>query len=115
MVIKRGEVWWASLGDPKGSEPGYKRPVVIVQSNPFNDSKINTVVVAAITSNLELAKAPGNLKLKKSKKIGLKKDSVLNVSQIYTINKSFLTEKAGKVSPAQSRKFNEGLNLVLGL
>ncbi len=115
MVIKRGELWWASLGDPKGSAPGYRRPVVIIQSNPFNYSKINTVVVAAITSNLELEKAPGNLKLKKSKKSGLNKNSVVNVSQIYTIDKIFLTEKIGKLGISQIRELNEGLRLVLAL
>lgn len=115
MVIKRGDVWWASLGNPKGSGPGYRRPVVIIQSNPFNESKINTVVIAAITSNLELEKAPGNLNLRKSKKIGLTKNSVLNVSQIYTIDKSFLSEKIGKLSSAQIREMGDGLKLVLDL
>jgi mRNA interferase MazF len=115
MVIKRGEVWWASLSDPKGSEPGYRRPVVIIQSNPFNESKINTVIISAISSNLQLAKAPGNIKLGKSKSLGLKKESVLNVSQIYTVDKSFLTQKIGKLTPNQINELNEGLKLVLSI
>jgi mRNA interferase MazF len=115
LVIKRGEVWWASLGAPEGSGPGYTRPVVVIQSNPFNDSRINTVIICAISSNLKLARAPGNLKLQKSKSLGLTKDSVLNVSQIYTIDKSFLTRKIGRLSPAQISDLNEGLKLVLSV
>lgn len=115
MVIKRGEVWRASLTAPEGSGPGYRRPVVVIQTNPFNESRINTVIICAISSNLNLARAPGNLKLPKSKRLGLSKESVLNVSQIYTIDKSFLTQKIGRLSPSQINDLNEGLKMVLSV
>lgn len=115
MVIKRGEIWWASLGTPEGSSPGYRRPVVVTQSNLFNESRINTIIVCALSSNLSLAKAPGNLKLEKSKSLGLTKESVINVSQIYTVDKSFLTKKIGKLSSSQISDLNDGLKLVLSL
>ena len=85
MVIHRGEIWWASLVQPSGSEPGYRRPVIVAQSNNFNISQIRTVISVIITSNLKLAKAPGNILLKK-KKTGLSKNSVANVSQIVTFH-----------------------------
>jgi mRNA interferase MazF len=93
MVIKRGEIWWASLLEPKDSEPGYRRPVIIVQSNDFNKSKISTILAVVITSNISLAQAPGNVFLPK-KISGLPKDSVVNISQVITVDKSFLTEKS---------------------
>jgi len=115
LVIKRGEVWRASLTAPEGSGPGYRRPVVVIQTNPFNESRINTVIICAISSNLNLARALGNLKLPKSKRLGLSKESVLNVSQIYTIDKSFLTQKIGRLSPSQINDLNEGLKMVLSV
>ena len=115
MNFKKGEIWWADLDEPRGSEPGYRRPVVIVQSDDFNKSKIKTVIVAVITSNLNLAKAPGNIKLGATKSIGLKKESVINVSQVVTLDKSYLTEKAGKLSANQRQELNEGLELVLDI
>ncbi len=114
MVIHRGEIWWASLIQPSGSEPGYRRPVIIVQSNDFNSSQIRTIVAIVITSNLRLASAPGNILLKK-KQTGLVKDSVANVSQIITIDKSFLSEKVGKLNTTQFKKVEDGLRLVLSL
>ena len=114
MVVNRGEVWWAELDDPVGSEPGYRRPVVIVQSNQFNRSQIHTVVVAAITSNVFLAGAPGNVRLS-PKVCGLDKESVVNVSQVLTLDKSFLTEKAGKLNNKTQQVVDDGLRLVLGL
>ena len=114
MVVKRGEIWWASMGEPRGSEPGFRRPVVVVSSNDFNKSLIQTVICAVITSNLNLEKAPGNFKLNKSKQ-GLNKDSVVNISQLVTLDKSFLTEKAGQLNSKQSNSLNEGLKLVLNL
>lgn len=112
--MKKGEIWWASLPEPRGSEPGFRRPVVIVSSNEFNVSRINTVLVATITSSLRLAEAPGNIKLtQKSSKLG--KDSVINVSQIITIDKEFLTEKVSKLSSNNFNQLNEGLMLVMGL
>lgn len=115
MNFKKGEIWWADLDEPRGSEPGYRRPVVIVQSDEFNKSKIKTVIVAVVTSNLKLAKAPGNIKLGATKNIGLKKESVINVSQVITLDKSYLTEKAGKLSASQRQELNEGLKLVLDI
>ena len=112
--MKRGEVWWASLLPPTGSGPGLRRPVVVVQSNPFNDSRIATVVIAAITSNLALAEAPGNVRIGKSES-GLSKPSVVNVSQILTIDRSFLTERV-RMLPAQVvSRVDSGIRLVLGL
>ncbi len=115
MNFKKGEVWWADLDEPRGSEPGYRRPVVIVQSDDFNKSKIKTVLVAVVTSNLDLAKAPGNIKLGATKNIGPRKESVINVSQVITLDKSYLTEKTGKLSVNQRQELNEGLKLVLDI
>lgn len=112
--MKKGEIWWASLGEPRGSEPGFRRPVVIVSSNEFNDSRINTVLAAVITSNLHLADAPGNILLQK-KSSKLAKDSVINVSQIITIDKIFLTEKISKLNAQYLNALDAGLGLVLGL
>lgn len=114
MDIKRGEIWWASLRKPAGSEPGFRRPVLIIQTDSFNSSRINTVVAAILTSNLRLAEAPGNVLLSK-RQSGLRKDSVVNVSQIVTLDKSFLTGRAGRLVPAKQAEVDEGLRLVLGL
>jgi len=115
MNYKRGEIWWADLDEPGGSEPGYRRPVVIVQSDDFNKSKIRTVIVAVITSNLALARAPGNIKLGATKNMGLQKESVINITQVITLNKSYLTKKAGKLSVSQRQELNDGLRLVLNI
>jgi len=112
--MKRGEIWWASMGEPRGSEPGYRRPVVIASSDEFNESHIQTVICVTITSNLRLSEAPGNFKLTKAKS-GLSKDSVVNASQIITLDKSFLTEQAGSLSNKQLMLLSEGLRLVLRL
>ena len=112
--MKRGEIWWAHLPDPRGSEPGYRRPILIVQSDRFNQSAIQTVVAATITSNLRLAAAPGNIFLR-SRESRLSKDSVVNVSQIVTLNKSFLLERVGRVPPARFQEIEDGLRLVLSL
>lgn len=112
--MKRGDIWWAELPEPTASEPGYRRPVVIIQSNEFNKSRINTVVVVAITSNLRLANAPGNIKLPINK-TGLDRESVANVSQIITIDKQFLTEQVGQLGSATRQQLNEGVKLVLDL
>jgi mRNA interferase MazF len=112
--MKRGELWWASLPEPTGSGPGFSRPVVVIQSNPFNESCIATVVVAVVTSNLALADAPGNVRLGKSGS-GLPKPSVVNVSQIITLDRQLLVGRI-KALPAQSvARINEGLRLVLGI
>jgi len=112
--MKRGEIWWASLEAPRGSEPGYRRPVVIASSNEFNQSKISTIIAAVISSNLRLAEAPGNFKLSK-KSSGLSRDSSVNISQLITLDKSFLTEKAGSLTGKQVQLLNEGLKLVLAV
>ena len=112
--MKRGEIWWASLTAPKGSGPGYRRPVLVVQANSFNESRISTVLVVVLTSNLALAQAPGNVRISKSDS-GLSKASVLNVSQIITIDRQFLTERVGTVPGRVMEKINEGLKLVLSV
>ena len=112
--MKRGEIWWASMGVPRGSEPGYRRPVVIVSTNEFNQSLIQTVIVAVVTSNLRLIDAPGNFKITK-KQSDLSKDSVVNVSQLITLDKTFLTESIGKLNSKNINFLNEGIRLVLGV
>jgi mRNA interferase MazF len=114
MVIQRGEIWWASLPEPTASEPGYRRPVLVIQSDDFNRSRIATVIAVVITSNLKLAEAPGNVFLPK-KSTGLAKDSVANVSQVVTIDKSFLTEKVGDIPSHLLEQIEEGLRLSMGL
>lgn len=115
MKYKKGEIWWADLDEPRGSEPGYRRPVIIIQSDEFNKSKISTVIVAVITSNLALARAPGNVSLGINKRIGLGKESVINVSQLITLDKAYLIEKAGALSPTLKEELAEGLKLVLDI
>jgi mRNA interferase MazF len=112
--VLRGEIWWASLPVPRGSEPGYRRPVVIVQSDAFNRSEISTIVVASISSNLRLAEAPGNIFLKR-RDSKLSKDSVINVSQLLTLDKKYLTEKAGQLPRRHMLELEEGLKIVLSL
>jgi len=112
--VFRGEIWWASLPVPRGLEPGYRRPVVIVQSDAFNRSEISTIIVAAISSNLRLTEAPGNIYLKR-RESRLPKDSVINVSQLLTLDKKYLSEKAGKLSPKHMLELEEGLKTVLSL
>jgi mRNA interferase MazF len=112
--MKRGEVWWASLPEPTGSGPGFRRPVLIVQSNPFNQSRIGTVIVAVVTSNLALAEAPGNVRLAKAE-AGLPKPSVVNVSQVLTIDRELLTLRVRALPNRAMQCVDEGLRLVLGL
>ena len=112
--MKLGEVWWASLPSPTGSGPGFRRPVLIVQANAFNQSKISTVVVAVVTSNLALENAPGNVRMSKSE-TGLSKPSVVNVSQIITIDRTLLTKRVKPLSGKALNKVQEGLRLVLAL
>ena len=112
--VQRGEIWWANLPAPVGSGPGYGRPVLIVQSNEFNSSPIRTIVVAAITSNLRLALARGNVFCPKGA-TGLPRESVINVSQLLTIDKSLLTERVGTVSSTIVQQVEAGLRLVLAL
>ena len=112
--MKRGEIWWASLTAPEGSAPGYRRPVLVVQANSFNESRISTVLVAVITSNLALADAPGNVRISKSDS-SLSKASVVNVSQILTIDRQFLTGSVGTLPGRVMERINEGLKLVLNV
>jgi mRNA interferase MazF len=112
--MRRGEIWWASLSPPKGSGPGYRRPVLVVQSNPFNESRIATVIVAVVTSNIALADAPGNVRIARTDS-GLKAASVINVSQVLTIDRSVLTQRVRAVPAPILHQVEEGLRLVLGL
>ncbi len=114
MVIVRGEIWWASLPAPIASEPGYRRPLLVIQSDDFNQSRINTVISVVITSNLQLSDAPGNVLLSK-KESGLPKKSVVNVSQLITVDKSFFTEKICDISALKLKEVEDGLRLVLSL
>jgi mRNA interferase MazF len=111
MVIEQGDVFWVDLGDPSGSGPGYRHPHVVIQNNLFNRSRINTVVVCVITSNLKRAQAPGNVLLKKGE-ADLPKPSVVNVSQIFTVDKSELVEKIGTLSPQRVRQILDGIRLI---
>jgi len=112
--MRRGEIWWATMSDPAGSEPGYRRPVLVVQADGFNRSRIATVIVAAITSNLQLAAAPGNVALSK-RGSKLHRQSVVNLSQIMTLNKARLTERVAGLPTAEMAEVEAGLRLVLSL
>lgn len=112
--MKRGEIWWAALPDLTGSGPGLRRPVLVVQSNPFNESRIATVIVVVVTSNLVLAEAPGNVRLSKSES-GLPEPSVANVSQVLTVDRSLLIERVRVLSGSTIQKVNDGLRLTLGV
>jgi mRNA interferase MazF len=112
--MQRGEIWWAALPTPKGSGPGKRRPVLIVQSDAFNASRIQTVIAAVITSNLDLAAAPGNILLRR-RDSKLSKDSVVNVSQLITLDRSFLAERVSSLPKRLSGSLDEGLRLVIGL
>ena len=112
--MERGTVWWAELPQPVASEPGFRRPVIIVQANSFNQSRIKTIVVVVVTSKVKLADAPGNVSLPAAS-TGLPKDSVANASQVITINKSFLVEKCGRVPSTLMKAIDEGLRLSLSL
>lgn len=112
--MRRGEVWWAELGPPTGPGPGFRRPVLILQTNVFNESRLRTVVVAAITSNLALAAAPGNVRCS-PRETALAKPSVINVSQLATVDKEALQEKSGQISGRLLRRVEDGLRLILGM
>ena len=112
MVIAQGDVFWLDTGAPRGSAPGFRRPHVVVQNNVFNISRIQTTVLCALTSNLARAKAPGNLLLRKGE-ANLPRPSVVNVSQVVTVDKSILKEKIGTLSRQRVREIVSGLRLVL--
>ena len=112
--MKRSEIWWAALPDPTGSEPGYRRPVLIVQSDAFTRSAIKTVICAAITSNLHIAAAPGNVRIA-ARASGLSKPSVVNVSQVSAFDRTFLKERIKTLDALTMSQVDEGLRLVLNL
>jgi mRNA interferase MazF len=113
MVIAQGEIWWADLPPPTGSGPGLRRPVLIVQGDGLNFSQIATVVCVPLTSNLRWTDAPGNVLLR-ARLTGLPKDSVANVSQILTVDRSLLTERAGKAPRAILEEVLAGIDVILG-
>ena len=113
VEIAQGEVWWADLPEPTGSGPGFRRPVVVVQGNPLNQSRIGTVVCVPLTSNITWAGAPGNTLLP-ARATGLPKDSVVNVSQIVALDRSFLTERVRRLAPKQLAQILHGIDVVLG-
>lgn len=113
-MIERGEIWWADLSDPVGSGPGFRRPMLVVQSDAFNRSRLRTVVAVVVTSNLRLVDAPGNVLLP-AKASGLPKDSIANVSQVVTLDRDFLSELAGRIRGALLSDVESGLRLVLAL
>ena len=112
--MRRGEVWWAELPDPVGSEPGFRRPVVIVQSDDFNRSRISTLIAAALTANVGLQGMPGNVYLPAGL-AGLPRPSVINVSQIFTLDRRRLLAQSGSLTAAKLRELDAGLRLVLAL
>ena len=112
--IRRGEVWWAELPEPAASEPGYRRPVLVVQSDDFNRSRIRTVIAAVLTANLGLARAPGNVPVA-AEEAGLPRDSVVNVSQVVTLDKTFLAERAGSLGTRSMLAVDDGLRMALRL
>jgi mRNA interferase MazF len=112
--VKRGEIWWATLPALAGSGPGFRRPVLVVQANPFNESRISTAIVALITSNMTFADAPGNVRVGKADS-GLAKPAFVNVSQILTIDRALLTDRLRALPAEATIRVDHGLRLVLGL
>jgi mRNA interferase MazF len=113
VVISQGEIWWADLPAPTGSGPGFRRPVAVVQGDALNQSRISTVVCVPLTSNLKWALAPGNVSLS-ARVTGLPKDSVANVSQVISLDKSLLTERVRKLPRSKLELLFSGIDLVLG-
>jgi mRNA interferase MazF len=113
VVISQGEIWWANLPSPTGSGPGFRRPVVVVQCDALNRSRIATAVCVPLTSNLKWGLAPGNLRLS-ARLTGLPKDSVANVSQIITLDKDLLTDRVGKLPGQKLELLLSGIDVILG-
>ena len=113
MVISQGDVWWADLGEPSASEPGFRRPVIVVQGDSFNRSALRTVVAVPLTSNLRWAAAPGNVQLS-ARATGLLRDSVANVSQLVALDRSILIERVGRLSSSKLELVLAGIDTVLG-
>ncbi|MEX2535873.1 MAG: type II toxin-antitoxin system PemK/MazF family toxin [Trueperaceae bacterium] len=114
MVVQRREVWWADLEEPRGSEPGFRRPVLVVQSDAFNRSRLRTILCVVLTSNLRLLDAPGNALIPEVA-TGLPKDSVANVTQVVTLDENYLTERVGRIQPDLMAQVDAGLRLVMDL
>lgn len=114
MVIRRGEIWWASLPEAVGSGPGFRRPVVVIQSNELNQSAVRTVIAAILTTNLRWAGGPGNVLVPRSVS-HLPRDSVVNVTQLYTIDREALTDRVATLPPEIRGRIDDGLRLVLSL
>ena len=112
MVIEQGDIFWINLDQPSGYEPGYNHPFVVVQNNIFNKSQIGTVIVCVITSNLKRAKSPGNILLFPGES-NLPKQSVINISQVYTVDKKDLSEKIGILSPERVQEMLDGIDLIV--
>ena len=112
--MRRGDLWWADLGQRRRSSPGPKRPVLVVEAEAFNSSRIGTVVVVSLTTNLELAAAPGNV-ICRPRGTGLRQPSVINVPQLSTLDRQFLIERIGALAAAIVREVDDGIRLVLGL
>ncbi len=112
MTIRQGDIYWIDLDGPRGSEPGYRHPHVVVQNNVFNGSRLGTVVVCALTSNVKRAAAPGNVLLKKGE-ANLKKDSVVNITQLVTVDKADLIDRIGSLSPTRVREIVDGISLLI--
>ena len=112
--MTRGELWWADIPEPEGSAPGFRRPVLVVQADAFTQSRIKTVICAVITSNCALADAPGNVFIDRSES-GLPKDSVVNASQIVTLDKTMLTERIGSIARKTMHRIDDGIRLVLDI
>jgi mRNA interferase MazF len=113
MVVSQGDVWWADLDNPSGSEPGFRRPVIVVQCDAVNRSRIATVVCVPLTSNVKWADAPGNVLLRAGV-TGLPKDSVANVSLVVALDRDQLTERAGKLPPRHLTAVVNGIDVILG-
>ena len=114
MVVERGEVWWAELAEPRGSEPGFRRPLLIVQADSFNRSRLRTVIGVVLTSNTRLLDAPGNV-LVPADAAGLPRDSVANVTQLVTLDLDYLVERAGRIPAKVMTRVEHGIRLVLDL
>ena len=112
-MISQGDVWWADLGEPVGSEPGFRRPVIVVQGDNFNRSALRTVVAVPLTSNLRWTPAPGNVRLS-ARATGLPRDSVANVSQLVALDRSILIERVGRLSSSKLELVLAGIDTVLG-
>ena len=113
VEVAQGEIWWADLPTPAGSGPGFRRPLVVVQGNPLNRSRLPTVVCVPLTSNLAWEAAPGNT-LVPAKASGLPKDSVANASQVFAIDRSFLSTRVGKLAPKRLEQILASVDVVLG-